>query len=101
MDGLDQAALRRFDLKVKFDFLSPNQAAALLHRHCEMLVLPVPNEEDLRAIRHLRRLTPGDYAAVLRQHRLRPIMSAERWITMLEAECTLKKGSRAAVGFLA
>lgn len=101
MDGLDQAALRRFDLKVKFDFLSPNQAAALLRRHCEMLGLQAPNEEDLRAIRHLRKLTPGDYAAVLRQHRLRPIMSAERWITMLEAECTLKEGSRAAVGFLA
>ncbi|MBW6608203.1 ATP-binding protein, partial [Salmonella enterica subsp. enterica serovar Weltevreden] len=30
MEGLDQAALRRFDLKVKFDYLRADQAWALL-----------------------------------------------------------------------
>ena len=32
-EHLDQAALRRFDLKVKFDFLAPQQAEALFARH--------------------------------------------------------------------
>ena len=37
-DNLDQAALRRFDLKVKFDFLKPVQACELLRRHCAQLL---------------------------------------------------------------
>ena len=42
MTGLDQAALRRFDLKVKFDFLRPEQAWELLRRHCAAMSLPAP-----------------------------------------------------------
>jgi hypothetical protein len=42
MAGLDQAALRRFDLKVKFDFLRPEQAWELLRRQCEKLSFPAP-----------------------------------------------------------
>jgi transitional endoplasmic reticulum ATPase len=40
MAGLDQAALRRFDLKVKFDFLKAKQAQELLWRYCITLGLP-------------------------------------------------------------
>ncbi len=40
MDGLDQAALRRFDLKAKFDFLSDEQVWKLFVRHCRKLGLP-------------------------------------------------------------
>ena len=39
MQGLDQAALRRFDLKVKFDFLASEQASELLSRYCEKMNL--------------------------------------------------------------
>lgn len=36
MDRLDEAVLRRFDLKVRFNPLRPDQAAELLLRHCAL-----------------------------------------------------------------
>src|SRR5690606_31926520 len=61
IDGLDQAALRRFDLKVKFDFLRHEQAWELLCRHCARLGLPAPPVCLQANMRKLDRLTPGDY----------------------------------------
>lgn len=73
MTGLDQAALRRFDLKVKFDFLRPEQVWELLRRHCIALNFGTPQPDLLPRVMRLFQLTPGDFAAVLRQHRFRPI----------------------------
>ncbi len=100
MEGLDQAALRRFDLKVKFDFLRSDQARALLRRHCTKLALTAPQPAVLARLQQLRKLTPGDFAAVVRQHRFYPIKSAAAFVAALEAECAVKDGAKAAIGFL-
>lgn len=100
MDGLDQAALRRFDLKVKFDFLRPEQAWELLRRHCAQLHLPPPSSELESRILRLHQLTPGDFAAVLRQHRFRPLESPSQLVSALEAECAVKADSKPPIGFL-
>ena len=101
MHGLDQATLRRFDLKVKFDYLQPAQALQLLHRHCELLRLPPPESADEHALQRLRNLTPGDFAAVLRQHRFRPLPCAADWVKALQGECALKSDAcRAPLGFV-
>lgn len=100
MSGLDQAALRRFDLKVKFDFLRPEQARDLLHRHCEQLHLLQPTDELLSRVARLTLLTPGDFAAVSRQHRFRPIESTLALVSALEAECAVKEGRPSPMGFL-
>ncbi|MBI5901069.1 MAG: AAA family ATPase [Rhodocyclales bacterium] len=100
MEGLDQAALRRFDLKVKFDFLTPEQAAKLMLRYCDTLAIPEPSPEYMARLRHLPKLTPGDFAAVARQSRFRPITAPAALISALEAECAAKEGVRAAIGFL-
>lgn len=100
MAGLDQAALRRFDLKVKFDFLRPEQAWELLCRYSVQIGLGVP-QLDLRGrLGRLSCLTPGDFAAVLRQHRFRPIASPQCLVVALEGECTVKEGERAPIGFI-
>lgn len=100
MTGLDQAALRRFDLKVKFGFLRPEQAWELLRRHCSQLNLSAP-QPDLRArVMRLERLTPGDFGAVLRQHRFRPIESPSAMVSALEEECAVKDSKKASIGFL-
>ena len=99
MGGLDPAALRRFDLKVKFDFLKPAQAAALLARYCSGLNLPAPNAGELARLGRLNCLTPGDFAAVVRQSRFRPLADVASMVVALEAECALKQPSRASVGF--
>jgi len=94
MDGLDQAALRRFDLKVKFGYLQPEQAWQLFLCHVEALGLPVDEHAKESVCRELTVLTPGDFAAVARQARFRPIKSASGMLALLEAECALKEGGR-------
>jgi hypothetical protein len=101
MDKLDQAALRRFDLKLKFNYLGADQAVALLHRFCKQLGLDMPNSNDESALRRLNNLTPGDFAAVMRQNRFRALQSAGQWIAMLQVECAIKRGgSSSPMGFL-
>ncbi len=98
--GLDPAALRRFDLKAKFDWLKPEQVVELLRRYCRQMALATPDEEDERLVRQLRQVTPGDFAAAMRQHRFRPIASSSQWVELLQAECALKEGARQSIGFI-
>ena len=100
MDGLDAAALRRFDLKVKLDYLRAEQAWALLQRHCAQLGLSAPGAAVQARLARLRHLTPGDFAAVLRQQRFRPLPGADALVMALEAECALKQGAKNAIGFV-
>ena len=69
MDRLDAASLRRFALKVKFDYLHPDQRWSLFLAH---LPTKLPNKEDhyRHALNQLNTLTPGDFAAVRRQSAL-------------------------------
>ncbi len=99
MDGLDQASLRRFDLKVKSDFLRTEQAWALLQRHCEVQGLEAPTASQAPALAALTKLTPGDFAAVARQHRFRERRSVADWVGALAGECGIKGGAKAAIGF--
>ncbi len=100
MEGLDQAALRRFDLKVRFDYLRHDQAWELLCRYCARLKFPEPPVDLMARVRGLTKLTPGDFAAVMRQHRFRPIETSATLVAALEAECAVKDGRKARIGFL-
>ena len=100
MDGLDAAALRRFDLKVKQDYLRADQSWALLQRHCVQLGLTAPGAKLQARLARLHQLTPGDFAAVLRQHRFRPLPDGHALVAALEAECALKQGAKSAIGFV-
>jgi SpoVK/Ycf46/Vps4 family AAA+-type ATPase len=100
MQGLDQAALRRFDLKVKFDYLLPEQALELLRRHCTQMGLAAPGDADIAVMSRLTNLTPGDYAAVARQHRFRPYKAATQLVAALQGESAIKEGAPKGMGFL-
>jgi transitional endoplasmic reticulum ATPase len=76
IEGLDPAALRRFDLKVKFDFLQRGQAIELLRPTCAVNALPAPTPVEEGRLSRLNALTPGNFAAVRRQHRFRLVTSA-------------------------
>lgn len=100
MDGLDQAALRRFDLKVKFEYLKAGQAWDLFCRHCQALELTSPSR-DLRArLGRLQNLTPGDFSAVIRQHRFRELPNPVDFVSALEKECSVKGGTKSRLGFI-
>ena len=101
IDGLDQAAMRRFDLKIRFDALRAEQAFVLLERHCLDLGLDQPDAAQRRELAGLPGLTPGDFAVVARQHRFRPITGPDAFLRALAGECALKESARKRpIGFL-
>lgn len=100
MDNLDPAALRRFDIKVRFGYLTAEQAWGLLLRYCESLGLPEPDVELKYRLARLTHLTPGDFALVARQHGFRPLASPSVLLAALQAECALKEGNKARMGFI-
>ncbi len=88
VERLDPACLRRFDLKVGFDYLRPEQALTLFR---EILAAQGQAgsccwEERLQALR----LTPGDFAAVLRRHRAGRV-TAESLCRGLEQEARMRQ----------
>jgi transitional endoplasmic reticulum ATPase len=100
MAGLDQAALRRFDLKVKFDFLKPDQSCELFSRQSAYLAIDPPSSTQLSTVARLKNLTPGDFAVVARQSRFRRISSPAEMLSALEAECGMKEGAKSGIGFI-
>ncbi|SFV90364.1 AAA ATPase, central region [hydrothermal vent metagenome] len=102
MENLDQASLRRFDLKLEFGYLKPKQAWEMFCSYAQDLGLEKPLKTLGSEIKYLRYLTPGDFAAVVRQSRFRPISDAWDLLKRLQEEVALKQveyGSR--VGFMA
>ena len=99
VDNLDQAALRRFDVKIKFDFLLARQSRSLLERYCSTLNLDSPDEVLVARLARLNNLTPGDFAAVMRRHRFQPVCSVADMVAALEEECGLKENVKRPIGF--
>jgi SpoVK/Ycf46/Vps4 family AAA+-type ATPase len=99
MDTLDQAAIRRFDLKIRFDYMAPGQREVLF-RDCMATLGLTVDVESLGVVAGLSRLTPGDYANVMRQDHLDPITSGVIFAERLVLECNLKAGGpRRSIGF--
>ena len=90
MNVLDPAALRRFDLKLKFDYLTMPQRLDFAKQQAEILGLPLLSEEDLSQIESLNLLTPGDFAAVARRHQFSPFQKVQDWLSALQGECEVK-----------
>ena len=99
IEQVDRAALRRFDLKVKFDCMMASQALALLCRLCAAMELGQPDETDERLLSAMRGLTPGDFATIARQHEFRPVGSAAQLIALLRSECDSRSAGRSPIGF--
>lgn len=90
MDNLDRASLRRFDLKLKFDYLNPTQSWEIFKSYAKQFNLK-PTNSFKSAVHNLRYLAPGDFAAVLRQSRFRPIKDIKDLISRLKDEISVKR----------
>ena len=102
IEVLDPAALRRFDLKLKFDYLTLPQRLDFAKQQAEILGLPLLSEEDLSQIESLNLLTPGDFAAVARRHQFSPFQKVQDWLNALQGECEVKpafSATRRRIGF--
>ena len=91
IDHLDQASLRRFDLKLEFKTLEPQQLEKIFISYSEELKLETPTSQEIHQIKSLKNLSPGDFATINRQSKFRKINSALEFIKRLKEEMKLKK----------
>jgi SpoVK/Ycf46/Vps4 family AAA+-type ATPase len=92
-DRLDRASLRRFLVKVRFDWLTQAQARLAFQRFFGLLAPP--------ALDGLRTLTPADFALVRRRAAVVDVVEAGELVRLLAAECEGRIGGRLQVGFAA
>ena len=100
MANLDKASLRRFDLKMEFGYLKPEQSWKLFKSECVNIGLSnffkIKKEVESLSI-----LTPGDFAAVLRQNRFNPIENSRDFYERLKSEVEIKNiDSSKKMGFM-
>lgn len=100
MRDLDEASLRRFDLKIQFGYLQPRQVRELFNAHLQALKLKDPSQSASRRLAGESRLTPGDFALVARQARFRPFTNAGELVDALLAESRLKAPGQRPIGFV-
>ncbi len=100
LEHLDAASLRRFDLKLRFDYLDARQIRELLRAWCRSLGIALPAGEHRGMIESMKCVTPGDFAAVARRHRFQPFENAEALLHALMKDCAMKTESVRRIGFL-
>lgn len=99
LESMDGAAMRRFDIKLKFDYLRPEQSWNIFTDTAEALGLEV--DPSLKPIvGRLNMLTPGDFATVMRKSRLTRVSDAKALVELLKFECVAKPEGRVrTIGF--
>ncbi|MEE6029511.1 AAA family ATPase [Avibacterium paragallinarum] len=90
MDNLDPAALRRFDLKLHFEYLVPEQRKDVAINQVAKLGLTSLNKQELARFQYLDNLTLGDFATIARRHHFSPFETSAEWLNALENELSLK-----------
>jgi SpoVK/Ycf46/Vps4 family AAA+-type ATPase len=99
MERLDPAVLRRFDVKLKLEYLKPGQAERLFRQ--VLSGAGQPDEAVLKGLRALTNLTPGDFATVTRLARVIGLLITPEWLlAALTEECRAKPGANRAIGFV-
>lgn len=99
IEDLDDASVRRFDLKIEFSILNPHQRWQLFQEICDV------QEEDQSILRqrvfNLSGLTVGDFATVNRKLDIMGEKDARSLYRALQDECALKPdcGSKTKIGF--
>jgi len=91
MENLDSASLRRFDLKLEFKFLDKTQSWNIFRSYAKEFGFKRVSGSFRSAVENLNYLTPGDFAAISRQARFRPIKNIKDMIDRLEDEISVKK----------
>lgn len=101
LDELDPAVMRRFDHKIRMDFLAPAQVVDLLiTTGREFGWEPCAVEGMGRQVSGLNQLTPGDFAVVRRRHMSTPFQTMQDLVSGLRREQSLKAPQSARIGFL-
>ena len=103
MGDLDTASIRRFDYKIKFDYMTPDQVRLMFHQTLkDHGVRYRMSQHWANRLSRYRNLTPGDFAtAVRQQHLSAQPLTAETLYEALGKEAEFKeKYCSAGIGFL-
>lgn len=100
LNGLDQASLRRFDLKVQFDFLDAEKSWELFQHYCSHLNLKKVDRSTKARLAPINNLTPGDFASVARRSRLLPLDTPDDFLSALIQEVSYKESTNLRIGFI-
>ena len=101
MDNLDQAALRRFDYKIRMDFLRPEQTIGLLERQLVQWGWPPTTmSPGIREKLMSQSLVPGDFAVVARRHAVVQFEDMDAVIDALCAEAAFRVPASRRMGFV-
>jgi len=101
IENLDQASLRRFDIKLKFDYLSSSQSWELFSRTCKQLGLSRPTPAEKHQLATMESLTPGDFALLARKRAFLAMRNPKDLLQQLVQECELKTdGIGRRIGFV-
>ena len=98
-EELDQAALRRFDFKMHFDFLTYSQRLALLEKVAEQLNIEMQENQVKTHLSDLNRLSAGDFAVIVRQAFFQPFKHIGDVLKHLEEEMSVKYKTSGKMGF--
>jgi len=97
MDKLDLAVLRRFDFKIKLDYLKIEQVWSLFCTAMNWSKKQAKSNLNWQSeLSEYRNLTPGDFANVLRQHRLmsQALTPGELWSGLKQESLFKKDGNQ-------
>jgi AAA+ superfamily predicted ATPase len=103
LERVDEAAMRRFDFVIRFDYLDLDGAMLLLADLAAAYQIALPEPAIQRAmLQDLKLLTPGDFAAIYRRLRVRRrYPDAAGLVKMLRDSTSYKAGDAKPIGFAA
>ena len=103
-DNLDQAALRRFNLKIEFDYLNADGVVKFYGRFLVPMTPVDLTPAEVEALRRMDELTPGDFKVVWQKHAFLPAAEITHAMLLdaLAEEVNGRRGNRLTrMGFIA
>lgn len=110
IEAIDPAALRRMDLKIRFDPLTEAQLRRSFKQLCGVVGVAY-TDDDLQRVQAMAGLCPGDFACVVRRLAFAPLSQsaqthdfsateAQQLLTLLADELAFKAPARSQIGFV-
>lgn len=106
MEHLDQAALRRFQFKIKFDYLSADQAIRYFEYVSKAICsdiekVPYITSEISNVLKSIRNITPADFQQIIEQSQILNVQFTRvELLQELKKIGELKDDKQSAIGFM-
>lgn len=98
---IDHAAIRRFHMKMEFDYLFDVQKVSLFKYYFSPMIGKDLSEDEVKKVAQIPCLTPGDFGAVHRRISLHQnIPTVNQIIELLIGEASYKSENKNKIGFL-